>query len=119
MFWTLDLNGTRYIVKPHNGGAQGGMRYLYWVGPDNDFESKPLALSFISPPRPSATTPKNGESTLLDRSPFVPVNRKRSSPTDESDSSDSSESSESEVEKEKRHTYDVTQPLTDVRCLNP
>ena len=119
MFWTLDLNGTRYIVKPHNGGAQGGMRYLYWVGPDNDFEQKPLALSFISPPRLSATAPRKGESTLLDRSPFNPVNGKRSSPTDESDSSDSSESSESEVEKERRHTYDVTQPLTDVRSFNP
>ena len=119
MFWTLDLNGTRYIVKPHNGGAQGGMRYLYWVGPENNFEQKPLALSFISPPRPGATITRKGESTLLDRSPFVPVNGKRSSPIDESDSSDSSESSESEGEKEKRGTDDVTQPLTDVRYLIP
>ena len=120
MFWTLDLNGTRYIVKPHNGGAQGGMRYLYWVGPDNDFEPKPLALSFISPPRPSATTSRKGESTLLDRSPFVPVNGKRSSPfDDESYSSDSSDSSESEVEKEKGHAFDVTQPLTHVSSINP
>ena len=119
MFWTLDLNGTRYIVKPFNGRAQGGMRYLYWDGPDNNFEQKPLALSFISPPRPSATSPRKGESTLPDRSPFVPVNRKRSSPTDESDSSDSSESSESEDEKDKRHGFDVTQPSTDVRSFNP
>ena len=118
MFWTLDLNGTRYIVKPFNGRAQGGMRYLYWDGPDNNFEQKPLALSFITPPRPNATTPRNGESTLLDRSPFVPVNGKRSSPTNESDSSDSSESSESEDEKDKRHTYDVTQPSTDVRSFS-
>lgn len=119
MYWTLDLNCTRYIVKPHNGGAQGGMRYLYWVGPDNEFEPKPLALSFISPPRPSATTSRKGESTPVDRSPFVPVNGKRSSPTDESDSSDSSDLSDSEVENEKRDTFDVTQPLTHVRSFNP
>ena len=119
MFWTLDLNVTRYIVKPFNGRAQGGMRYLYWDGPENDFDGKPLALSFISNSQPSATAPKKGKSILLDRSPFVPVNGKRSSPTDESESSDSSDSTESEAENEKKHIYDVTQPLTDVRFFNP
>ena len=119
MFWTLDLNVTRYIVKPFNGRAQGGMRYLYWDGPENDFNEKPLALSFISNSQQSATAPKKRKSTILDRSPFVPVNGKQSSPTDESESSDSSDSSESEAENEKKHIYNVTQPLTDVRFLNP
>ena len=45
MIWTLDLNGTRYLIKYFNG------RYLYWVNPDRTphkglghFEQKPLTL---------------------------------------------------------------------------
>ena len=74
MFWTLDLNGTRYVVKPFPGKAQGGMRYLYWAGPRKEFEEKPLALSYIS----------------------TSLNRKRENSTDTSDSSESNDSSSSE-----------------------
>ena len=101
MFWTLDLNGTRYIVKPFSGQAQGGMRYLYWAGPGKDFEPAPLALSFISPSQPGATVSTKGDGLLPERPSFAPVNRKRSITSDyleSSESSDSSDTSESEVE---------------------
>ena len=113
MFWTLDLNGKRYIVKPFNGGAQGGMRYLHWAGPDKFFNQTPLALSFISSAQSGATTEKR-KSTLLDESSFVAVNGKRFSPTDDSDSSDSSDPSDSEVQKERG----VTGPLAHVRSCS-
>ena len=101
MFWTLDLNGKRYIVKPFNGQAQGGMRYLYWAGPEKDFAQKPLALSFISPPQPSATSSTMRDGPLPGRPGFASVNRKRSIPSDgleSSESSSSSDTSDSEVE---------------------
>lgn len=101
MFWTLDFNGKRYIVKPFNGQAQGGMRYLYWAGPEKDFAQKPLALSFISPPQPSATSSTMRDGPLPGRPGFASVNRKRSIPSDaleSSESSVSSDTSDSEVE---------------------
>ena len=103
MFWTLDLNNIRYIVKPFNGQAQGGMRYLYWAGPGRDFEQRPLALSFISPSQSGAKVSIKEDDTLPDRSGFAPVNRKRSIATDSFasfDSSDSSDSSDSESDSE-------------------
>ena len=101
MFWTLDLNGKRYIVKPFNGQAQGGIRYLYWAGPEKDFAQKPLALSFISPPQPSATIPTMRDGPLPGKPGFASINRKRSIPSDgleSSESSVSSDTSDSEVE---------------------
>ena len=115
MFWTLDLNGTRYIVKPFNGQAQGGMRYLYWAGPGRDFEPKPLALSFISPSQPGTTSSTRRDGILPDRSTFVPVNRKRSIPSDyfaSSDSSNSSDSSDSEVEVENNRVSGLARNVT-------
>lgn len=98
MFWTLDRNGTRYIVKPHNGGAGGGMRYLYWAGPEREFdERKPLALSFIKPSQPGATNFEVDDDTLSVTSPFAPVNGKRNRPTDHSESTDSSDTTDSEL----------------------
>lgn len=116
MFWTLDLNNTRYIVKPFNGQAQGGMRYLYWAGPGKDFEQKPLALSFISPSQPGTTTFTRGDGILRDRSGFAPVNRKRSIPSDyleSSESSDSSDTSGSEVEGRGTRTPGLDQCVAD------
>lgn len=117
MFWTLDLNSTRYIVKPFNGQAQGGMRYLYWAGPGKEFEQKPLALSFISPSQPDATKSANGDGIPPDRSGFAPVNRKRSIPTnsfESSESSESSDSSDSEIEGKRVRTTGLVQRMADV-----
>jgi hypothetical protein len=47
MFWTLDLNGLRYIVKPIPGAPVAGMKYLYWAGPHRDFDPKPLAFTHM------------------------------------------------------------------------
>lgn len=44
-FWTLDLNGIRYIVKPFRGAPLAGQKYLYWAGPTLGFDEKPLAFS--------------------------------------------------------------------------
>ena len=119
MFWTLDINGTRYIVKPFNGQAQGGMRYLYWAGPGKGFEQKPLALSFISPSQAGATISANEDGNLLDRSSFAPVNRKRSVHFDSSESSDSSDTSDSEVEEKRRRTPGLTQCVANGRPEGP
>ena len=122
MFWTLDLNGTRYIVKPFNGQAQGGMRYLYWAGPGKEFEQTPLALSFISPAQPGATAPARGDSILPDRPSFAPVNRKRSTPveySESSESSDSSDTSESGVEDKSTRVLGLSQDVAEPRPGDP
>lgn len=123
MFWTLDLNNTRYIVKPFNGQAQGGMRYLYWAGPGKEFEQKPLALSFISTSQPDATISTGENEMLPDRSGFAPVNRKRSIPrnsfeSSESDSSDSSQTSDSEVEGKRMRMAGPIQRMADAGSEN-
>ncbi|KAK3174244.1 hypothetical protein OEA41_001488 [Lepraria neglecta] len=56
IFWTVDVNHKRYIVKAFSGGkGQSGAKYLHWAGPGNDFQEPPLALSEFSsvnlPPR--------------------------------------------------------------------
>ena len=91
MFWTLDLNGTRYVVKAFAGKAQGGMRYLYWAGPGKDFEERPLALSVISTPQPSSIDSTAREGISFERSSCLPTNRKRKISTDSSDSSESTD----------------------------
>ena len=117
MFWTLDLNNTRYIVKPFNGQAQGGMRYLYWAGPGKDFEQRPLALSFISSSRPPvARISTRRDGIQPDRPSFAPVNRKRSILTDSSESSessDSSDTSDSEAEGKRMRMTDLAQRVAD------
>ncbi len=122
MFWTLDLNNTRYIVKPFNGQAQGGMRYLYWAGPSKGFEQKPLALSFISPSQQGTTVSTKGDVILPDRSSFAPINRKRSIPSDyleSSESSDSSSTSNSEVEERVTRAHGLAQRVADAGPDNP
>ena len=112
MFWTLDLNGTRYVVKSFAGKAQGGMRYLYWAGPGKDFEEKPLALSFISTPQPSSISSTAREGISFDGSSVLPINRKRYISTDSSDSSestDSPETSDSETEGNATRAHSLTQ----------
>lgn len=47
-FWTLDLGGTRHIVKAFPGASKGGVQYKRWTGP-SDFEDDqwkgPVAFS--------------------------------------------------------------------------
>lgn len=117
MFWTLDLNRTRYIVKPFSGKAQGGMRYLYWAGPGRDFEQKPLAISFISPSQAGATIPTREDGILPNKSSFAPVNRKRSIAAESfesSDSSDSTDASDSGVERGRMRGADTAQRVADI-----
>ncbi|MCJ1395234.1 hypothetical protein MMC18_008117 [Xylographa bjoerkii] len=44
-FWTLDLEGTRWIVKAYGGGPQGGVTYRKWLGVREGFSEKPVAFS--------------------------------------------------------------------------
>ena len=46
-FWTLDVQGKRWIVKAFGGGPQGGARYLNWLGPEKNknFGALPVAFS--------------------------------------------------------------------------
>ncbi|MCJ1435740.1 hypothetical protein MMC27_005115 [Xylographa pallens] len=44
-FWTLDLEGTRWIVKAYGGGPQGGVTYRKWLGVRDGFSEKPVAFS--------------------------------------------------------------------------
>ena len=97
MFWTLDLNGTRYVVKAFARKAQGGMWYLYWAGPGKDFGEKPLALSLVSTPQPNSISTTAREGTSFDRSSCLPINRKRKISTDSSDSPESTDLSDSET----------------------
>ena len=46
-FWTLDLNGIRYIVKPYRGAPLAGQKYLRWAGPNVGFDENPIAFSQI------------------------------------------------------------------------
>ena len=110
MYWTLDLNGKRYIVK-HSGGGQ----YVHWAGHSKGFEQKPLALSFIASSQPSATVSTNRVGILPDRS-AVPIKRKRSIPTDGSTSSDSPDTSDSENSEDnvqRRQTSGLTGLMSD------
>ena len=59
IFWTVDLNHKRYIVKAFPGGkGQSGAKYLHWAGAGQDFQEPPLALSEFSstnlPPKSKA-----------------------------------------------------------------
>ena len=96
MFWTLDLNDTRHIVKPFPGAPQGGMRYLRWAGPRTNFEQEPLALSFISPSQSGTTSALgNGKQNVwTNASEWLDASDAPSSP----DTSVSSDTSDSEVE---------------------
>ncbi|KAK3174246.1 hypothetical protein OEA41_001490 [Lepraria neglecta] len=44
VFWTLDLNTVRLIVKPMGGAPHGGCGYCYWSGPHGGFEG-PIPFS--------------------------------------------------------------------------
>ena len=94
MFWTLDLNGHRYIVKAFNGGAQGGMRYRYWAGPEKGFAQKPLAISSINTSQSGAASFTEDQSQSY-RSQFVLPNRKRTISTHDSESPVSSSTTDS------------------------
>ena len=112
MFWTLDLNGTRYVVKSFAGAAQGGRRYLHWAGRGKGFEEKPLALSLISTPQPISESSTARESMSFDRSSFFANNRKRNIATDSFDlteSSDLPETSESENEGNPKLAHNLSQ----------
>ena len=87
MFWTLDLNHERYIVRHVTGG------YFYWDGPRKDFHPKPLALSHTSPSQAGATKSTGGDNSLPEKPARSPSRRKRSIPSDLDNSSESSGSS--------------------------
>ena len=44
-FWTLDLEGTRWIVKANGGGPQDEVTYRKWLGVREGFSEKPVAFS--------------------------------------------------------------------------
>lgn len=96
MFWTLDLNNTRHIVKPFPGASHGGMRYLPWAGPGKNFEEEPIALSFISPSQSDTTSALgNGKQNVwTNASEWSDASDALASP----DTSVSSDTSDSEVE---------------------
>ena len=51
IYWTLDLNGERFIVASFpNGGSISGAKwvYCYWTGVGEEFEDRPLAFSCIN-----------------------------------------------------------------------
>lgn len=95
------------------------MRYLYWAGTEKGFAPKPVALSFISPSQPRATSPTARDSPPPARPSFAPVNRKRSNPSDSpessgsSGSSGSSDTSDSEVEERSSPMPDLAHPGAD------
>ena len=58
VYWTVDMNCKRYIVKSFPGDkGLGGAKYLPWTGLEKGFHEKPLALSQFSstylPPKAS------------------------------------------------------------------
>ncbi|KAL6713451.1 hypothetical protein ACLMJK_008916 [Lecanora helva] len=67
MFWTLDLDNKRYIVKAFGGAPRAGMKYRYWAGPGKEFDEKPLAYTDLDthaniPPYHDVPAAANGES---------------------------------------------------------
>ena len=58
VYWTVDVNHKRYIVRAFPGDmGRGGAKWLTWAGPKKGFDMKPLALSQFSsnhlPPKAS------------------------------------------------------------------
>ena len=44
-FWTLDVDGKRFVVKAYGGGPQGGITYRRWLGVEEGFSELPVAYS--------------------------------------------------------------------------
>ena len=57
-YWTLDLDGKRWIVKNFSGGPFGGARIIPWLGNDRGFANKPLAFVIKGPGRYKASPAK-------------------------------------------------------------
>ncbi|MCJ1404552.1 hypothetical protein MMC11_007778 [Xylographa trunciseda] len=51
-FWTLDLEGSRWIVKAYGGGPQGGVTYRKWLGVKEGFSERPVAFSMKQAEKP-------------------------------------------------------------------
>ncbi|KAK4696814.1 hypothetical protein P7C71_g1173, partial [Lecanoromycetidae sp. Uapishka_2] len=88
MCWTLDLNGLRYIVKPFGGAPIAGMKYLWWAGPELDFDSKPLAFTQIDMAKMKARYPKAFQSANGEMPPKRSRKRQRTGFTASSSESD-------------------------------
>ena len=54
-YWTLDLDGKRWIVKNFSGGPWGGARIIPWLGVERGFSNKALAFAIKVPVRPKAS----------------------------------------------------------------
>lgn len=64
-FWTLDLSGTRHIVKAFPGASKGGVQYKRWTGPkefEDDQWKGPVAFSDLkSDTNPAASVDEKDE----------------------------------------------------------
>ncbi len=61
MYWTLDLNGERFIVQSfHNRGCIPGAKWVYccWTGMGEEFEDLPLAFSCVNGDYTGAFSPR-------------------------------------------------------------
>ena len=62
MYWTLDLNGERFIVQAFpNKGCISGAKWIYcgWIGVGEEFEDVPLAFTCINGEYTSTLGPKS------------------------------------------------------------
>lgn len=72
VYWTIDVNHTRYIVAAFPGDkGLGGAKWLTWTGLEKAFHEKPMALSQFSsnhlPPKASPATSPLSKSALRQR----------------------------------------------------
>ena len=71
VYWTVDVNHIRYIVKAFPGDkGLGGAKWLTWAGLEKGFYETPLALSQFSsnhPPKASPAASPLSESVLRQR----------------------------------------------------
>ena len=74
-FWTLDLEGTRWIVKAYGGGPQGGVTYRKWLGVKEGFSEKPVAFSMKQSENGQQTWPPPVRSSLKPSSEEVETTR--------------------------------------------
>lgn len=71
MYWTLDLNGERFIVQSfRNNGSISRAKYIYccWTGVGEEFEDLPLAFSCINGEYKSVPDPRKKSSAVVHQS---------------------------------------------------
>ena len=69
VYWTIDVNHKRCIVKALPGGKVGGAKWVTWAGPGNVWIEKLVALSQFASNHPRPLSPiadsSSSESALL------------------------------------------------------